>query len=203
ARTATTAEGHLSGEHGLREAAARAMADGAYGDVAVLVHEMGRLGFARAARPFWQVPVEGPFLRARLDYTRALATGDLALLRETADTFTGCGAALYAAEAYAELAQHARADGDERTATLAARFARAQSALCEGAHTPALTTMTMLRPLTGRERDIAFLAARGLSDKEISERLVLSRRTVGNHLHRIYKKLGVRTRRELFSHIEA
>ena len=52
-------------------------------------------------------------------------------------------------------------------------------------------------PLTRREREVANLAARGLSNHEIAERLVISARTVGNHLQRAYAKLGVRGREEL------
>ncbi|MGN9845483.1 LuxR C-terminal-related transcriptional regulator [Nonomuraea sp. H19] len=51
--------------------------------------------------------------------------------------------------------------------------------------------------LTLRERDIAQLASWGLSNREIAECLVLSQRTVGNHLCRIYQKLGVSDRRAL------
>jgi regulator of RNase E activity RraA len=52
-------------------------------------------------------------------------------------------------------------------------------------------------PLTQRERLVATLAARGLTNSEIAERLVISVRTVGNHLHSVYAKLGVSGRREL------
>ena len=37
----------------------------------------------------------------------------------------------------------------------------------------------------------------GLSNKEVAERLDISHRTVGNHLYRIYAKLGVASRVEL------
>jgi len=48
--------------------------------------------------------------------------------------------------------------------------------------------------LTPREREIATLAASGLSNKQIAERLYLSHRTVANHLHRIFPKLGIASR---------
>lgn len=51
--------------------------------------------------------------------------------------------------------------------------------------------------LTAREVEIASLAAGGLSDRAISDRLALSVRTVESHLARIYRKLGVHSRREL------
>jgi DNA-binding NarL/FixJ family response regulator len=52
-------------------------------------------------------------------------------------------------------------------------------------------------PLTEREREIGRLAAAGTSSREIAERLYLSVRTVENHLHSAYTKLGVTNRAEL------
>ncbi len=51
--------------------------------------------------------------------------------------------------------------------------------------------------LTPSEREIAGLAAGGLSSRAIAERLTLSVRTVDSHLSRVFTKLGVRSRREL------
>ncbi|QYN36504.1 AAA family ATPase [Pseudonocardia sp. DSM 110487] len=51
--------------------------------------------------------------------------------------------------------------------------------------------------LTPHELGIARLAAEGLTNKEIGQRLYLSHRTVGTHLHRIFPKLGVSSRAEL------
>jgi DNA-binding NarL/FixJ family response regulator len=48
--------------------------------------------------------------------------------------------------------------------------------------------------LTPREREIADLATTGLSNKDIADRLYLSRRTVESHLNRIFAKLDVRSR---------
>jgi len=47
------------------------------------------------------------------------------------------------------------------------------------------------------ERQVAVLAAEGMSDREIAERLVLSIRTVGNYLQRVYRRLGISGRDEL------
>jgi predicted ATPase/DNA-binding CsgD family transcriptional regulator len=53
------------------------------------------------------------------------------------------------------------------------------------------------RPLTGREREIAHLAAAGLSNREIAGRLVLSKRTVDSHIDHIFTKLGFSSRTQL------
>ena len=53
--------------------------------------------------------------------------------------------------------------------------------------------------LRQREREVATLAARGYSNAQIADRLVLSVRTVEGHLQRIYAKLGVADRRSLGS----
>jgi DNA-binding CsgD family transcriptional regulator len=51
--------------------------------------------------------------------------------------------------------------------------------------------------LTAQELQIAQLAAQGLSNREIGQRLYLSHRTVGTHLYRVFPKLGIGTRGEL------
>jgi len=48
--------------------------------------------------------------------------------------------------------------------------------------------------LTAQEREIAKLAATGLTNKQIAERLFISHRTVGAHLYQIYPKLGIASR---------
>ncbi|MGW3291192.1 LuxR C-terminal-related transcriptional regulator [Streptomyces sp. NPDC001002] len=57
--------------------------------------------------------------------------------------------------------------------------------------------------LTTQERQIAELAATGLSNKQIGERLFLSHRTVGSHLYRMYPKLGITSRAALRGALEA
>jgi DNA-binding CsgD family transcriptional regulator len=51
--------------------------------------------------------------------------------------------------------------------------------------------------LTPQEREIALLAASGMSNKEIGQRLFLSPRTIGAHLYRIFPKLGITSRAAL------
>jgi DNA-binding CsgD family transcriptional regulator len=51
--------------------------------------------------------------------------------------------------------------------------------------------------LTAQEHTVAVLAASGLTNKEIAERLVISPRTVSVHLYRVFPKLGVASRVEL------
>ena len=50
------------------------------------------------------------------------------------------------------------------------------------------------RRLTPQELEIAELAAGGLPNKKIAERLGISHRTVGNHLYQVYAKLGIASR---------
>jgi DNA-binding NarL/FixJ family response regulator len=51
--------------------------------------------------------------------------------------------------------------------------------------------------LTAQEHQIVELAAQGLTNREIGERLFLSHRTVGSHLYRAFPKLGISSRSEL------
>jgi DNA-binding CsgD family transcriptional regulator len=48
--------------------------------------------------------------------------------------------------------------------------------------------------LTAREVEVLILVARGLSNKEIADRLVISAKTVGNHVEHIYSKIDASNR---------
>jgi DNA-binding CsgD family transcriptional regulator len=103
-------------------------------------------------------------------------TESRAPLREAADTFTALGSTRLADRAQREL----RASGE---------------------------TVRPRRPevwaqLTPQELQIAQLAADGLTNREIGERLYISHRTVGSHLYQLFPKLGVTSRTELRAVLE-
>ena len=56
--------------------------------------------------------------------------------------------------------------------------------------------------LSPQELQIAQLAAEGLSNREIGERLYLSHRTVSTHLYRLFPKLGITSRAQLRDALE-
>jgi DNA-binding CsgD family transcriptional regulator len=98
------------------------------------------------------------------------------LLREAAETFGALGQETYAERALNEL----RASGETARRRLPGAWA----------------------DLTPQELQIAHLAAEGLSNKEIGERLYLSHRTVGTHLYHLFPKLGVTSRAQLRDALE-
>jgi non-specific serine/threonine protein kinase len=51
--------------------------------------------------------------------------------------------------------------------------------------------------LTEREREVAVLVARGLTNKQIAEALLITPRTIATHLEHIFAKLGVQARAEV------
>ena len=51
--------------------------------------------------------------------------------------------------------------------------------------------------LTKRQQDIAILVIRGLSNKEIAERLDICEQTVKDYLHDVFKKMEISSRSEL------
>ncbi|MFB4316908.1 LuxR C-terminal-related transcriptional regulator [Actinomadura sp. 21ATH] len=160
------------------------------------LHDAVRLGAAGRARDGLERlagetggRLAGLFAR----HAAAAAAGDGAGLDAAALAFADLGMPLYGAEAAAAAAAaHGRA-GRAREANAAATRARALAARCAGARTPALAGLAA-PGLTARQLEIARLAAEGLGNREIADRLVLSVRTVANHLHAVYDRLGVTDR---------
>ncbi|MEV1146876.1 helix-turn-helix transcriptional regulator, partial [Micromonospora sp. NPDC049799] len=60
-----------------------------------------------------------------------------------------------------------------------------------------VSRVAALSLLSGAERRVAALAARGHTNREISRRLCITVSTVEQHLTRTFRKLGVKTRADL------
>jgi DNA-binding CsgD family transcriptional regulator len=185
----------------LAEAAVVARSGGAHSFEAVLLHDALRLGdrSAAALHRLGELDgvVEGRLMVARAAHARALRAAAPAALRAAAEAFESIGAYLLAAEAAAHGALLAVRKGQDRQSTALGRLSRTLASQGEQACTPPLAAIAGPTPLTGRELDIARLAATGLSSKAIAERLHLSVRTVDNYLGRIFTKLGATRRSEL------
>jgi DNA-binding CsgD family transcriptional regulator len=63
------------------------------------------------------------------------------------------------------------------------------------------TTLQARFQLSRRELDVIHYLTRGLSDDEIGEKLYISKQTVHTHIKNIYKKLGVKSRIELYRRV--
>ena len=50
--------------------------------------------------------------------------------------------------------------------------------------------------MSPREQEVLTLAASGLTDARVAQLMFLSTKTVKNHLHHVYTKLGARSRTE-------
>ncbi|MDL5159970.1 helix-turn-helix transcriptional regulator [Actinomycetospora termitidis] len=183
-----------------RDGAARARRDDQRRWEILTLHQVVRLGAPGTVvdRLAELAPcAEGPSTRLYARHARAATDGDGAELDAVADGFVTLGCLLLAAEAAAHAAAAHREAGRTSSATAAARRSRDLAARCEGARTPALSALTEPPGLTRREHEIAGLAASGLTNRVIADRLVISVRTVDNTLHQVYAKLGVPGRADL------
>ncbi|WP_433531724.1 LuxR C-terminal-related transcriptional regulator [Micromonospora sp. CA-263727] len=212
ARAATLAAGgDLSGAVArLHELADRLRLDGFAGHETLVLHDLVRLGEAaaptgptcsdggrrtvaqRLSELSEQVDGDLPPLLAR--HARAAADGAPEQLLAAAEGFEELGLALPAAEAAAGAVQLLRQRRSPEVTAASERLA-VLLACCDMVHTPPLRAATPA--LTGREWQVARLAADGETSRAIAEQLFLSARTVENHLQRIYSKLGVTGRSEL------
>jgi DNA-binding CsgD family transcriptional regulator len=131
-------------------------------------------------------------------HAAALAARDGAALLAAADEMEAIGAHLYAMEAAADAARQFVATGRADSARRA--FTRVTELYVpdQGAEMPVIDGLgAVATELTRREVQIASLAARGLSNVEIAEQLVLSVRTVETYVYRAMQKRGVGNRHEL------
>jgi DNA-binding NarL/FixJ family response regulator len=63
------------------------------------------------------------------------------------------------------------------------------------------TTLQARFQLSRRELDVIYYLTRGLSEDEIGGKLCISKQTVHTHIKNIYKKLGVKSRIELYRRV--
>ncbi len=133
---------------------------------------------ARFDRALAECPVERVFDRARIQLARGVTlrrerrvVESRLPLQEALVAFEGLGAVAWAEHARREL----RASG--------ARRLRRELGDAEA--------------LTAQELEIVRLAALGMTNREIGQRLYLSHRTIGSHLYRAFPKLGIAARSQL------
>jgi DNA-binding CsgD family transcriptional regulator len=158
-----------------------------------------------------------PVLLAGLIYARPLlaSEGRAEKLFKTAASDTAAWPFLQARVqlAYGEWLHRRRRDADSRAPPRAARDAfdalctfpwsdRARLQLRAAGETSRRRERTGSDQLTPQELQIAQLAARGLTNREIGQLLYLSHRTISSHLYRIFPKLGITSRSELAPALE-
>ncbi|MGE2733231.1 LuxR C-terminal-related transcriptional regulator [Mycolicibacterium vaccae] len=141
--------------------------------------------------------VEGPRAGLGARFAAALRDGDAAQMAALAEDFENIGDLVAALDAAAHAALAYRRQGRRGSALGCVSHADALAQRCGGISTPALAQANEPIPLTKREREIAMLLGRGMSNRGIAEQLTLSVRTVEGHIHRAMKRCGAETREEL------
>ncbi|WP_227982800.1 ATP-binding protein [Nocardia spumae] len=187
--------GYILGD--LAEAAVRS---GRAGEVESIVAELGDLGRRTPSPALW---IGVRCARALLDpaenrFTAALDADLTAWPLERARIQLAFGEWLRRQRRIVESRAHLRAARDTFDALGAGPWAdRARRELRGAGETSPRRDPDARDTLTAHELGIAQLAAEGLTNREIGQRLYLSHRTVSTHLHRIFPKLGITSRAEL------
>ncbi|MQB01409.1 MAG: AAA family ATPase [Actinobacteria bacterium] len=141
--------------------------------------------------------VDGPRASIAARHAVALTEDSGDALHQVSVRFERMGDLVAAADAAAQASTAHGRHGAPAPARAAAARAHQLAEACEGASTPAIVAAVEPLPLTTREREIVNLAAAGLTNRDIADRLVVSVRTVEGHLYRASAKLGAKSRAEL------
>ena len=140
--------------------------------------------------------VEGAWAGALAEYSAALSDGSAEQHLRAGDALYAASVFQLASEAYsAALTSLDRSRNRELAALARAGIARCNEELGHAGGEAQPDTVAPI--LTKRERIIVGLAATGLSDRMIADKLHISVRTVEGHLYRCYLKLGIAGREEL------
>jgi len=140
---------------------------------------------------------QGAVLPALGRYLRAAADGAPDGLLVAAADLRSHGLVLHATSAHARAVTLLSREG--RSGRAAEERARLREAVEQAGEELSLVVPSLAPALslTGRELEVARLVAEGLSNREVADRLVVSERTVDNHVYRIFRKLGIRSRNEV------
>jgi ATP/maltotriose-dependent transcriptional regulator MalT len=160
-----------------------------------------------AAARDWGAPgTVGPVLRVL-----GLLRGEVALLEEAVDVLEGSRARLELAKALADLGAAMRRERRPSEAREPLRRAleladacgadglveHVRSELYATGARPRTTATGGVDALTASERRVAAFAAEGQSNRDIAQALFVTPKTVEVHLSNTYRKLGIRSRRDL------
>lgn len=167
----------------------------------------------------WGAATPSPWLRVALRYARTLLADDEvadAAFKQAIGTEELLRWPFLQARlrlAYGEWLRRQRRAAESRAPLRAARDAfdalgaapwgeRARNELRAAGETSRGRDPGTLDVLTAQELQIVQMAAEGLSNREIGQRLYLSHRTVESHLYRAFPKLGITSRAQLLGMLE-
>ncbi|MGV9825605.1 LuxR C-terminal-related transcriptional regulator [Gordonia sp. NPDC003429] len=181
-----------------REASRIARESGQFALEAEALHHATRFGDTSTADRLGELAprLQGVAGRLFARHAAAVDASDPDALDAVSHDFEEIGLLLSAADAAAQAATlYRHAERRKENAATAARVLRLSTA-CDGATTPAIRATARPLPVTAREREIAALISRGLTNREIADRLTVSVRTVEGHIYRACIKLDVADRDE-------
>ena len=177
-------------------------------------HVGAAASLARLESLVTQVP--GTLLIAELAYARAIVADDEATYQEGLSSSVAAwpcyrGRLLLA---YGSWLRRQRRVAESRAPLRAARdifdglgfvgvAERARQELRASGETSRKRTLEAWAELSPQELQIARMAAEGLTNREIGQKLFLSHRTVGSHLYRMFPKLGITVRGQLASALQS
>ena len=93
--------------------------------------------------------------------------------------------------------EEAFAKGKAMSAEEATEYALSEEGSSEGPPASRVTDESTTDPLTAREREVAAMLARGLTNRQVAQELYLSERTIEKHVSKTLRKLDLASRTEI------